>query len=116
MSIEENILARMYRRRQFKQKEYEKLTLSYAISVSSGHCYVGWNSWGGLLRDDGSEKVQRRKSLIEEGTIKLGGEYGGISIDDIYKDKDPCAEASALYLAMSYDEPVDKLVFFATNS
>jgi cytidine deaminase len=77
------VCERMYQRRQREATALRaKFTMSYAVSVKSGHCYVGYN--------------------MDELTKSTRG-------------NGKCAENRAAYVAASYGEKLEELVFFALN-
>jgi len=85
------------------------LTLCFAISASTGVTYIGWNGKKGELgwgNSDGRWEVRSKRWQAATGA----------SVESVYGQENPCAEASALSIALSWGEKLGDLVFFATNT
>jgi hypothetical protein len=98
------VLARMYTRRVREGGTARaRHTLSYAVSVRTGECYVGYN-------DTTFSGVDTRSIRWQEAT--------GLNPNTHYasgEKQNACAEARALSVALSYGERLGDLVFFAMN-
>ena len=98
--IVKKILNRMVIRRKKELGGRRFLTMSYAVSTTTGACYVGYND---RKFEMNGEKDKRWMSATGTSTIL------------VYSFYNICAEASALSIALSWGESVGDLVFFAMN-
>jgi sarcosine oxidase delta subunit len=99
------VLGRMWTRRKREVgSNRAKYTLSYAVSVRTGMCYVGYN-------DTTFDITGPQSARWQEATGYNPGTHYGYA-----HKQNACAEARALSVALSYDERLEDLVFFAMNT
>lgn len=76
----------------------------YAVSVKTSLCYIGYSGKSSLFFQKDAEK--RNELMLQRvGTQQLAN----------YGHEKCCAEFSAAYVALTYGEPLESLVFFTMN-